>query len=118
MSMGKGSAAGLKIAVAIAIGGFALSGCATKKYVREYVASQIEPVNVRITAAEAGIVDARGRADAAAAAAQAAASAAQGANAAAQAAAADARAASGRIDQLTTRVDTVEQSMVRRRARN
>ncbi|WP_309092134.1 hypothetical protein [Phenylobacterium sp.] len=87
-------------AAVLALGGLSLSACATKGYVDE----QIEMVNTRITAVDAKASDAIARADAA--------------NAAAQAAAADARNANQRLDQLTTRVDTMEQQATARRPRN
>jgi len=90
----------LKVAAVVVLGGLGLSACATRGYVDE----QIAAVNTRISAVEARVNDVGARADAA--------------NAAAQAAAADARTASGRIDQLTTRIDTVEQQSVTRRPRN
>lgn len=81
----------LRLAAVVALGGLSLSACATKSYVDQ----QIADVNTRISAVDAKATDAAQRADAA--------------NAAAQAAANDARNANGRIDQLTTRVDTVQQ---------
>lgn len=88
-------------AAALAFGGLSLSACATKGYVDE----QIEMVNTRVTAVDAKASDALARADAA--------------NAAAQAAGADARNANQRLDQLTTRVDTMEQqAAAARRPRN
>lgn len=89
-----------RLAAVLLLGGLGLSACATRGYVDE----QIAAVNARINAVDAKASDAIQRADAA--------------NAAAQAAATDARTASQRIDQLTTRVDTVEQQSVRRRPRN
>ena len=90
----------IQIAAALVLGGLSLSGCATKEYVNE----QIATVNARVDAVDAKASDALGRADAA--------------GAAAQAAAADARTANQRLDQLTPRVDTIEQSSMRRRPRN
>lgn len=75
----------------LAVGGLALSGCATTKYVDEQIAS----VNGRVDAVDAKATDAIQRADAA--------------NSAAQAAANDARTANQRLDQLTARVDRNEQ---------
>jgi murein lipoprotein len=102
------------LAIALIAGGASLSGCATKKYVRE----QIEVVNTRVSAVDARVTDAISRADAANAAAQSAASSAQSANSAAQSAAADARNANQRLDQLTPRVDALEQNGRGRRARH
>src|SRR5688500_711829 len=97
----------LQSAALVLIGGLSVSGCATKKYVDE----QIATVNDRINAVDAKATDAIQRADAANAAAQSG-------GTAAQAAAGDARSANERIDQLTTRVDTIEQRNMRRRPRN
>jgi outer membrane murein-binding lipoprotein Lpp len=87
---------GLRLALALAAGGLALSGCATQGYVDE----QIAAVNTRISSVEARAQDAAQRADAA--------------NSAAQAAANDARTANQRLDQLTGRVDQMEQAAARR----
>jgi outer membrane murein-binding lipoprotein Lpp len=97
----------LKGAALVLIGGLSVSGCATKKYVDE----QIATVNDRVNAVDAKATDAIQRADAANAAAQSGGSAAQ-------AAAGDARSANERIDQLTTRVDAMEQRNMRRSPRN
>ena len=75
----------------LAVGGLALSGCATT----DYVDQQIATVNGRIDAVDAKATDAIQRADAA--------------NSAAQAAGNDARTANQRLDQLTARVDRNEQ---------
>jgi len=83
--------ANLPLAAVLVLGGLSLSACATRSYVDE----QIATVNNRISAVEARTSDAIARADAA--------------NATAQAAATDARNANARLDQLTTRVTTVEQ---------
>jgi hypothetical protein len=112
MSMIRKPTRGLVIATVLVAGGLSVSGCATKKFVRE----QIATVNTRIDAVDARAQDGIRRADAANAAAQQAAQAAQAAASAAQAAAADARTAGGRIDQLTTRVDTMEQQAAASRA--
>lgn len=88
-----------KIAAVVALGTVGLSACATKEYVDE----QIAAVNTRIDQ-----VDQR-----AGAASSAAASAAQQAQAAADAAGNDARTANQRVDQLTARVDAMEQRRVR-----
>ena len=100
------------LVTAVVLGATSLGGCATNRYVDE----QIALMNTRIDAVDARAQDGVRRADAANAAAQAAASAAQAANAAAQAAsrsaqtaAADATRANQRLDQLTTRVDTIDQ---------
>lgn len=91
----------LLAAAALVLGGLSLSGCATRGYVDE----QIAAVNNRIAGVEARVQEVGQRADAA--------------NAAAQAAAGDARNANQRLDQITTRVDTMEQqAATRRRPRN
>ena len=85
----------------VAFGGLGLSACATTDYVDE----QIAAVNQRIDG-----VDAK---------ASQAASAAASAQAAAQAAATDAQNANRRLDQLTGRVDRLEQAATaQRRPRN
>jgi outer membrane murein-binding lipoprotein Lpp len=89
------TAARVKLVAVIVLGGLSLAGCATKKYVNE----QIADVNGRVSAADAKASDALQRADAA--------------NAAAQAAAGDARTANQRLDQLTARVDSMEQRPLR-----
>jgi outer membrane murein-binding lipoprotein Lpp len=86
------------LAPALILGGLSLSGCATEKYVDEHIAV----LSTRVDAVDAKAQDAIQRADAANSAAQAAA-------AAAQAAAGDARTANQRLDQITPRVDTLEQ---------
>jgi small-conductance mechanosensitive channel len=95
----------LRMAAVVVLGGLSLSACATKSYVD----AQIADVNNRISAVDAKAGDARQRADAAGAAAAAANTAAGNAAAAADAAANDARNANQRLDQVTTRVDTLEQ---------
>ena len=90
----------ITIAAALVLGGLSLSACATRGYVDE----QIATVNARIDGVDRKAGDAMARADAA--------------NAAATAAAADARNANQRLDQLTTRVDTMEQQATARRPRN
>jgi len=95
------------LASALLLGGLGLSGCATEKYVDEHIAT----LSTRVDAVDAKAQDAIQRADAANSAAQAAA-------AAAQAAAGDARTANQRLDQLTPRVDTLEQQRVTKRARH
>jgi outer membrane murein-binding lipoprotein Lpp len=82
------------------VGGLSLSACAT----REYVDKQIATVNGRVDSVDAKASDAIQRADAA--------------NAAAQAAAGDARTANQRLDQLTPRVDSLEQQRRPKAARN
>ena len=84
----------IAIASALILGGLSLSGCATKAYVNE----QIAGVNTRVDAVDAKASDALARADAAAA---------------------DARTANQRLDQLTSRVDVIEQNAATmRRPRN
>jgi outer membrane murein-binding lipoprotein Lpp len=95
----KKHAATARVVAVIALGGLALSACATT----EYVDQQIAAVNSRIDQVDARVQAATQRADAAA-------SSAQSANQAAQAAATDARTANQRIDQLTGRVDTLEKA--------
>ncbi|MGH6909127.1 MAG: Lpp/OprI family alanine-zipper lipoprotein [Phenylobacterium sp.] len=95
------------LASALILTGLSLSGCATEKYVDEHVAV----LNTRIDSVDAKAQDAIQRADAANSAAQAAA-------AAAQAAAADARTANQRLDQLSPRVDTLEQQRVAKTPRH
>jgi outer membrane murein-binding lipoprotein Lpp len=85
----------IQLAAVVFLGGLSLSACATKDYVNE----QIATVNHRVDAVDAKAGDAIQRADAA--------------NAAAQAAAADAHTANQRLDQLTPRVDTLEQTRMR-----
>jgi outer membrane murein-binding lipoprotein Lpp len=92
----KNRIANLALASALVLGGLSLSGCATEKYVDEHIAV----VNSRVDAVDAKASDAIQRADAAAAAAQAA--------------AADARTANQRLDELTPRVQTLEQRPAKR----
>lgn len=89
----------LRMAAIIVLGGLSLSACAT----RSYVDQQIAAVNDRISAVDAKATDAQQQAAAANSAAQAAANAAANAN--------------SRIDQLTTRVDTMQQQTVVRTPR-
>lgn len=84
------------MAAAIVLGGLSLSACANYD-------AQIADLNNRVAAVDAKATDAQQQAAAA--------------NAAAQAAAADARNANSRIDQLTTRVDTMQQTTVVRTPR-
>lgn len=97
----------IRLAAVLVLGGLSLSACATKEYVNE----QIALVNTRIDGVDAKAQDGIRRADAAAASASAA-------NSAAEAAATDARNANSRIDQLTGRVDALEQRTAGRRPRN
>lgn len=98
MSITKKSLAHLTIAAA---GGLSLSACATTDYVDE----QIAAVNQRIDGVEANLQQTTSTANAAAAQAQAAAGDAQNAN--------------RRLDQLTGRVDRLEQAVAaQRRPRN
>ena len=99
----KNRTANIGLASALVLGGLSLSGCATEKYVDEHIAT----LNTRIDAVDAKAQDGIQRADAAN-------SAAQAANSAAQAAAADARTANQRLDQLTPRVDSLEQQRAAR----
>lgn len=87
----KNPAASVRFVAVLVLGALSLSGCATQKYVDE----QIAGVNSRIGSVDAKAQDALQRADAA--------------SSAAQAAAADARNANERLDQLTPRVDRLEQ---------
>jgi|SRR5689334_7119574 outer membrane murein-binding lipoprotein Lpp len=96
--------ASVRVAAAIVLGGLGLSGCAT----RQYVDQQIAAVNTRIDGVDSRVQAAQSRADSAAQAAAAAQSRADAANSAAQAAATDARTANQRLDQLTPRVDALE----------
>ena len=94
------------LVTAVVLGATSLGGCATNRYVDE----QIALMNTRIDAVDARAQDGvRRRAQAAASAAQAANAAAQAASRSAQTAAADATRANQRLDQLTTRVDTIDQ---------
>jgi outer membrane murein-binding lipoprotein Lpp len=93
----KNHAASARVIGVIMLAGLGLSACASTSYVDERIAqvnSRIDQVDARVTAAQQ-------RADAAN-------SAAQSANQAAAAAATDARSANQRIDQLTGRVQTLE----------
>ena len=86
-------------AAILLIGGVALSGCATKSYVRE----QIAPVSQRVDTLEARLQETDTTAKSALAAAQAAAGQAQGNG--------------QRLDQLNGRVDGVEQRLQAQEAR-
>ena len=79
------------VAAVLVLGGLSLSACATRGYVDE----QIAGVNTRIDAVDAKASDAIQRADAA--------------GRTAQTAATDAQTANQRLDQLTARVDRLEQ---------
>ncbi|HKT14538.1 MAG TPA: hypothetical protein VJR87_03945 [Allosphingosinicella sp.] len=87
---------GKRIALAgvVTLGGLGLGACATTKYVDEHVAV----VNDRVTALETRVQAVDGKAESAVGAAQT---------------------ANQRLDQLTTRVDSIEQQqMARKRPRN
>jgi len=91
----------LATAALVAAGGLSLSACATTDYVDE----QIAMVNTRIDGVDAKLAQTTTTANAAAAQAQAAATEAQNAN--------------RRLDQLTGRVDRLEQAATaQRRPRN
>jgi outer membrane murein-binding lipoprotein Lpp len=109
MSWLKNHAASARAVAVVALGGLALSACATNQYVDERIAA----VNSRIDQTDARVQAAAQRAEAANSAAQAAANDARAANTAAQAAATDARTANQRVDQLGGRVDTMERGPVR-----
>jgi outer membrane murein-binding lipoprotein Lpp len=81
------------LAVATLAGALGLSGCATKSYVRE----QVAPVSQRVDSLEAKLQETDGTAKSALAEAQAASGAAQNNG--------------QRLDQLTGRVDGVEQRL-------
>lgn len=83
----------LGVATAIILGGLSLTACAS--YEDEFAA-----IDARISAVDAKASDALARADAA--------------NATANAAANDARNANARLDALTTRVDTIDQTLAAR----
>jgi len=100
MALLKTRFATLRVAMIVAAGGLSLSACATKEYVNE----QIATLNQHVSAVDAKATDAIQRADAA--------------NAAAQAAAGDARNANQRLDQLTPRVDAIEQRLAAKPPRN
>ncbi|WP_448664691.1 hypothetical protein ACG3SL_08480 [Sphingomonas sp. CJ20] len=85
-------------ALVVLVGGVALSGCATKSYVRE----QIAPVTQRVDALETRLQETDGTAKAALAEAQAASGQAQ--------------AQGQRLDQLNGRVDSVEQRQLQMQA--
>ncbi|MDP3494306.1 MAG: Lpp/OprI family alanine-zipper lipoprotein [Hyphomonadaceae bacterium] len=104
MSWLKKHAASARVIAVIALGGLAVTGCATNGYVDE----QIAAVNSRIDQVDARVTTATQKADAAAADARTANQAAQAANTAAQAAATDARTANQRLDQVGGRVDALE----------
>jgi len=91
-------------AVVILAGALSLGGCATKSFVRE----QIATVNQRIDGLEAKQQETDGTAKSALAQAQAA-------SQQAQAASGQAQNNGQRIDQLTTRVDGIEQQMQQNR---
>jgi len=93
---------GKRIAYAsmMVVGGLSLSACATEDYVNK----QVAVVADRVTALEGHVQQVEATANAANQTAQAAASAAQNAN--------------QRLDQLTSRVDTIEQQLAKKPARN
>lgn len=82
------------------VAGLGLSACATEDYVNK----QVAVVADRVTALEGKVQQVDATAQAANQTAQAAASAAQNAN--------------QRLDQLTPRVDTIEQQLAKKPARN
>jgi outer membrane murein-binding lipoprotein Lpp len=81
----------------LAVASLSLGGCATEDYVDKHIAV----VNQRVDGLEQHLAQVEGTANQANQTAQAAMGAAQQAN--------------QRLDQLTSRVDTLEQSMVRRK---
>ena len=109
MSWLNNHAASARAIAVVALGGLALSACATNQYVDERIAM----VNSRIEQTDARVTAAAQRAEAASLAAQAAANDARTANTAAQAAATDARSANQRVDQLGGRLDTMERGPTR-----
>jgi len=80
--------------------GLSVSGCATEQYVDEHIAV----VSQRVDALESRLAQVD--------------QAAQAANQAAQAAGASATTANQKVDQLTARVDTIEQTLAQKRPRN
>lgn len=102
MSWLKKHAASARAVAVVAMGGLALTACASTSYVDERIAA----VNGRIDQLDARVTNAAQRADAAAASAQSA-------NAAAQAAATEARTANQKVDQLGGRVTTLESAPAR-----
>jgi chromosome segregation ATPase len=91
-------------AVMILVGAMSLGGCATKGFVREQVAT----VSQRVDALETKLNETDGTA-------KSALSQAQAASQQAQAAAGQAQNNGQRLDQLTTRVDGIEQQMQQNR---
>jgi len=85
---------------AILVGALSLGGCATKSFVRE----QIAPLSQRVDALEAKLQETDGTA-------KSALSQAQAASSQAQAASGQAQNNGQRLDQLTARVDGIEQQM-------
>lgn len=106
----KNRGASIRVVAVVVLAGLGLSACATQGYVDK----QIATVNGRIDQLDSRVTSAAQRAEAANSAAQSAAQAAQAANQAAQAAATDARTANQRVDQLTGRVDALEQAPARK----
>jgi outer membrane murein-binding lipoprotein Lpp len=94
----------VRLAGVIVVGALATTGCASTSYVK----NQIATVNTRIDALDQRITTVSQRADAAEADAQKASQAASAANSAAQGAATDAQSANQRLDQLSGRVDVLE----------
>ena len=87
-------AASARVVAVIALGGLAVTGCATNGYVDEKIAA----VNSRIDQVDARVSTATQKADAAQSTANSANSAASAANSAAQGAATEARTANQRLD--------------------
>ena len=120
MSWLKKHAATARVVATVAIGGLAMTGCATNDYVNKQIAAvntRIDQVDARVTTVSQHADQASSAAQAANQAAQSAASAAQAANAAAQGAATDARNANQRIDQLSGRVDVLEKPATKKKPR-
>jgi hypothetical protein len=99
----------LKVAAVIALAGASLAACATKGYVREQVAALSSRVDAGEAKTQAGLQQED-------AAAQSAANAAQSATSAAENASASARNANQGVDQLSARMDGLEQQVVARKA--
>jgi outer membrane murein-binding lipoprotein Lpp len=110
MSWLKKHAASARVVAVIALGGLAVTGCATNGYVDE----QIAAVNSRIDQVDARVTTATQKADAAQSTANSAQQAASAANSAAQSGSTDARTANQRLDQLTGRVDALEKPPTRK----
>lgn len=110
MSWLKKHAGSARVLAVVAIGGLAMTGCATNGYVDE----QIAAVNSRLDATDARVTTATQKADAAQSTANSANQAASAANSAAQSAATDARTSNQRLDQLGGRVDALEKPPTRK----